>query len=151
MTQVFISYSSRDSAVARQLHAALKLAGACPFLAEVDLEPGVKWKGEILENLRQARWVFFLATPNSCGSQAVAHEIGASLVLKKQFIPLMWGVEAKALPSWVDETHAIDLRNSERISALIGKIGDAVKSDQFLTGVVVLALIGIGLWVLAKE
>lgn len=151
MPSVFISYSSKDSEVAQQLHLALSLAGASPFLAELNLTPGKKWKDEILENLRQSQWVFFLATPNSCNSQAVAHEIGASLVLKKQFIPLMLGVTPSDLPDWVDDVQAIDMKDTSRISQLVQQIGETVKSDKFWTGVCVAALIGFALWALSRK
>jgi hypothetical protein len=149
--QVFISYSAKDSAIARKLYTLLQIAGANPFLAELNLQPGVKWKAEILNVLRNTPWVFFLATSNSCPSQAVAHEIGASLVLNKKLIPLMWGVKAKDLPPWVDDTQAVDLADGQRVSQLLQQIGASIKSDTFVQGIVVAALIGLGLWVLSKE
>lgn len=151
MPNVFISYSTKDSDIALQLRSALSCAGITPFLAEVDLRPGVKWKDEILENLRQSEWVFFLATPNSCSSQSVSHEIGASLVLHKKFIPLMWNIEPNNLPPWVDDTQAVDLRDATKIAKLIQNIGDTIKSDKFWTGVIVAALIGFVIWVLTKK
>src|ERR1035441_8891244 len=107
MPQVFISYSVKDTAMAQKLYLALKMAGADPFLAEFDLHPGAVWKAEILNALRSAPWVFFLATPNSCPSQAVAHEIGASLALNKKLIPLMHGVQPKDLPRSEEHTSEI--------------------------------------------
>ncbi|MBI3874480.1 MAG: toll/interleukin-1 receptor domain-containing protein [Verrucomicrobia bacterium] len=151
MPDVFISYSSKDSEAARQLHTVLSMAGVTPFLAEVDLPPGVRWKEEILENLRQSQWVFFLATPHSCTSQPVSHEIGASLALRKKFIPIMWGVAPSELPDWVDDTQAVDLRDAPRIMRLIRGIGENVKSDEFVTGVLTVAFIGFVLWVLSKD
>lgn len=151
MPKVFISYSSKDSEVARQLYSFLQMAGAEPFLAEIDLPPGVKWKEEILDALRNSPWVFFLATPNSCPSQAVAHEIGASLVLKKKLIPLMWKVTPKQLPPWVDDTQAVDLRDSSKVVQLIKQIGETIQSDKFWTGVIVAGIIGFVFWVLAKK
>lgn len=151
MPKVFISYSARDGEVARQLYSFLQVAGAEPFLAEVDLNPGVKWKEEILNALRNSTWVFFLATPNSCLSQAVAHEVGASLVLNKKLIPLMWNVTPKQLPPWVDDTQAVDLRDSSRVVQLIKNIGESVHSDKFWTGVILAGIIAFGLWVLTKK
>jgi hypothetical protein len=149
--QVFISYSSKDSVMARKLHMALQIAGAKPFLAEVNIQPGTKWKPEILGALRSAPWVFFLATPNSCSSQAVAHEIGASLALNKKFIPLMWGVKPESLPSWVDDTQAVDLLDGEKVVALLEQIGEKIKSDNFVKGVVVAGLVCFALWVLTSD
>jgi TIR domain len=150
MPHVFISYSSKDSELARQLYEFLVCSGAKPFLAEIDLQGGDKWKEGILENLRQSEWVFFLATPNSCKSQAVAHEIGASLILHKKFIPLMWQVSPKELPEWVDDTHAVDLKDPSQIQKVVGSVARTIKSNEFWKGVIVTGLICFGLWVLAK-
>jgi len=137
--------------MARKLYMMLQIAGANPFLAELNLQPGVKWKAEILEVLRTTPWVFFLATANSCPSQAVAHEIGASLVLNKKLIPLMWGVTPKDLPPWVDDTQAVDLLDGQKVSQLLQQIGAKIKSDTFVQGIVVAGLICFGLWVLGQE
>ena len=151
MPQVFISYSAQDSTIARQLYMALKMAGADPFLAEFDLHPGAVWKTEILNALRVAPWVFFLATPNSCPSQAVAHEIGASLVLNKKLIPLMWKVQPKDLPPWVDDRQAINLADGAQVVQLIENIGKTIKSDEFVKGVIVAGLICLGLWAISRD
>jgi len=151
MPHVFISYSSKDREIARQLHSVLQYAGAEPFIAELDIEPGAHWKNTILKNIRQSQWVLFLATPNSCSSQAVAHEIGASLVLEKKLIPLMWGVTADQLPEWVNHTQAIDLEDCGRIARLVEGISEKVKADKFWTGVFTAALICFALWVLSKK
>lgn len=150
MPHVFISYSSKDSEIAKRLHYFLACAGAEPFLAEISVTPGAKWKEDILENLRQSTWVFFLATPNSCQSQPVAHELGASLALKKKIIPIMWNVTAESLPVWVDDTQAVDIRDAPRVAQLIRNIGNTIKSDKFWTGIVVGGLIALGIWGISK-
>ena len=151
MPYVFISYCSKDADLARQLHSALQCAGAEPFLAELDIEPGAYWKDRILKNIKESQWVFFLATPNSCASQAVAHEIGASLVLEKKLIPLMCRVTPDQLPEWVNHSQAVDLRDHRRIARLVEDIGERVKADRFLSGVLTAALICFALWILSKK
>ena len=133
------------------MYTVLQHAGAEPFIAELDIEPGAHWKNTILKNIRRSQWVLFLATPNSCASQGVAHEIGASLVLEKKLIPLMWGVTADQLPEWVNHTQAIDLGDYGRIGGMVEGIGNAVKADKFWTGVFTAALICFALWVLSKK
>ena len=151
MPHVFISYSSKDGAIADWLRTTLSLAGITPFLAEVDLPPGEKWKDSIMESIRQSEWVFFLATPSSCASQPVSHEIGASLVLRKKLIPIMWKVSPKDLPPWVDDTQAVDIQDTPRIMRLIKGIGESIKIDKFWAGVLIATFICLTLWVLAKE
>jgi len=151
MPGVFISYSAEDNELAKKLYTELAKSGAEPFLAELNLLPGGKWKDEIFARLKESQWVFFLATPNSCKSQAVAHEIGASLALEKKFIPLMWKVAPKDLPQWGNDRQAIDLEDRPRLSTLIGSVGAKVKSDKFWTGIVVAGLIAFALWLLSKK
>jgi hypothetical protein len=98
MPDVFISYSTKDETLARKLKFALDSLGVKTFLASMSLPAGGKWKEDILKNLRETKWVFFLATKHSCESKAVMHEIGGSLVLEKELIPLMWGISPEELP-----------------------------------------------------
>lgn len=151
MPHVFISYSAKDSAMAQKLWSDLKSVGTEPFLAELDLKPGAKWKDDILKRLKESQWVFFLATPNSCESQAVAHEIGASLVLEKRFIPIMWKVSPAQLPPWVDDRQAVDLQEPHRIRELVMGVGEKVKSEKFLAGAIFAILLLFAAWCLSKK
>ncbi len=151
MPPVFISYSSVDKGIAEKLYNALNKAGADPFLAEVDLRPGEKWKDDVLKNLKRADWVFFLATPNSCQSQPVMHEIGASLVLQKKFIPIMWNVTPNDLPEWVRDRQAIDLKNVTEMMHLIQSIGKNNKSDKFWGSVLFGVLVCFSIWILTED
>jgi hypothetical protein len=77
--EIFISYSAKDAAKARKLHSVLCIAGINTFLAEISLKPGAKWKNAILLNLRQSKWFLFLATRDSCQSDAVNTKLGLRL------------------------------------------------------------------------
>ena len=71
MSRIFISYSSRDEALARKIHASMSSAGLNPFLAGISIEPGSHWTDVIFEELEEAEWVFFLASEDSfSGSSA---------------------------------------------------------------------------------
>lgn len=142
MHNVFISYSSKDEEIAMQLHGALKMAGIDTFMAALSIAPGTNWTEAIFDNLTKANWVFFLATKNSCKSQAVQQELGASLASKKTIIPILVDIEAEELPGWVDRYQAIDIHKApEVLHSTIEKISDKIKVDKFWSGVIIGALI----------
>src|SRR5258708_2742263 len=134
MPDVFISYSSKDSDLARWLRDQLTAMQVNTFLAEVSVPSGHDWKAEILEQLRTADFVLFLATPNSCASDAVKHEIGGALVLQKTFVPIMADIKAHQLPAWIKDKQAVDIKDSAGIRKIFERIADTPSSKQFITG-----------------
>jgi hypothetical protein len=120
------------------------------FLAEVNIAGGKGWKPEILQNLRQSTFVLFLATPSSCASDAVKHEIGAALILKKTFIPIMAGIHANQLPEWVQDKQAVDIYDSARTRTVFESIAKTVVSKRFLAGLIVGVLAAGAIYLMAK-
>ena len=142
MPSAFISYSSLDEEMAENLHRVLEKAGIDTFMAAVSIEPGKNWSEVIFENLSKATWVFFLATKNSCESQTVQQELGASLATDKTIIPLLVDINPEKLPGWVDRYQAIDIRESpELLRTTIEKISEKIKVDEFWSGVIFAVII----------
>lgn len=146
MPDVFISYSSKDGKLAHQLAGYLEQHGLDVFLAELSLEPGEKWKDAIVAAFRDSKWVFFLATPASCASQPVMHELGGAIMMQKNLVTLMHGVNPGQLPEWVRDRQAIDLRERDRIASFIKSVAEVVKSDKFIAGLVAGGLLAFGAW-----
>jgi hypothetical protein len=151
MSNVFISYSARDSAIARSIHERCLQLGLTAFLAEVSLEPGDQWKDKILAELKEADWVIFLATPNSCASDAVKHEIGGALVLGKAFVAVRVGVEVAQLPDWIKDKHAVDGTDSEAIQAVVSGVAKKVRKDLLVAGMVIGAIVLGIMWLAGKS
>ena len=153
MPDVFISYSTKDETLARKLKLTLDSLGVKTFLASMSLKAGEKWKDEILRNLKETKWVFFLATNNSCDSTAVMHEIGGSLALDKELIPLMWGISPEELPDWAKDRQAIDLQdpNSPKARELIEYVAKKVKADRFIGTLILGALGALFLYAIMNE
>jgi hypothetical protein len=151
MPDIFISYSSKDSGLARQLADYLKQHELEVFLAEISLKPGEKWKDSIIAAFREAKWVFFLATPASCTSEPVMHELGGAIMMEKNLVTLMYGVQPKELPEWVQDRQAIDLRERDQIATFIQSVADVVKSDKFVAGLVAGGLLAFGAWLLLEK
>src|ERR1700737_1813382 len=60
---VFISHSSRDTWIARQIAREVEECGATPFLDEADVNVGAEFEEEILESLDKAHELIVLLTP----------------------------------------------------------------------------------------
>lgn len=138
---VFISYSTRDERLARQIHSQLAQVGAQPFLASLSLAPGARWTAEIFSALEESDMVFFIASRDACASPAVQQELGASLAQKKLIIPILTDISPDDLPGWTKEHQAIDLKSSpEALMRAFAEIGEHVRRDRFWTGIILGAL-----------
>lgn len=151
MTSAFISYSVKDEEISTKLHNALTTMGIPTFMAGISIEPGEEWTESIFSNLKEAEWVFFIASKSSCESKAVQQELGASLINDKIIIPILTDITPEELPGWINRYQAIDIHQApELLHKTIEKISEKIKTDKFWTGVIVGALI-IGLIVLMKD
>ena len=152
MAYVFISYSIQDEDLANLLYRSCNNFNIETFLASISLNPGNKWKEEILQNLKESKWFFFLATPNSIRSDAVKHEIGAALALNKNIIPILHNLDFPDLPTWISEFQGIKIINDdvEHLKILLANISDKINADKIVTGLLVGVLIGAGMYFLSK-
>jgi hypothetical protein len=151
MSDVFISYSSKDRELATWIHDRLLANNIRPFLAEISLCGGAHWKPSILLALRESPMVVFLATPNSCGSDAVKHEIGAALVLGKHLIPMLAGISPRELPLWVQDKQAVDIYDQARSDQTFSRICQFIMSKRFAKGALLAALLVAIVMCLSKQ
>lgn len=145
MSDVFISYSEKDVELAKWLYKSCENFNISAFLASISLHPGIKWKREILHNLKESKWFFFLATSNSIHSDAVKHEIGGALTLNKNIVPILYGIDFNELPEWIKEYQGIKVTNDNvsHISETLGKIAERLKEDKLKAGLLIGAFIGV--------
>lgn len=152
MSSAFISYSTKDEALAQKLYSLISMAGIETFLASISIDPGSNWTDVIFEKLEKADWVFFLATKSACESQAVQQEIGASLIQKKTIIPVLIDITPEQLPGWVGNHQAISLKDSpEVLHATIERIAEKIKVDKFWAGIIVGILLAALVFLIAKS
>lgn len=151
MPDVFVSYSAKDSQLAKQLEAFLRQNNLEVFLAELSIQPGARWKDSIIQAMNESRWIFFLATPESCKSTPVMHELGGALFLKKNLVSLLWQVTPRDLPDWVQDRHAIRLEEKQKIVTYVQRVAATVKSDKFIAGLVAGGLICFVAWLFLKK
>lgn len=148
MADVFISHSESDSQLAAWLYQSCENFNISAFLAPISLRAGSEWKQEILNKLRQAKWFFFLATANSIKSDAVKHEIGGALILNKNIIPILYGIDYKDLPEWINNYQGIRVSHNSaaELKSVLEKVSERIKTDKVITSVIVGILIGALFW-----
>lgn len=115
--QVFISHSSRDTWVARQIARYIEACGASAFLDEADVDYGDDFEERILAAARLSQELLVLLTPWSITRPYIWLEIGAVWGLGRRIIGVLHGL----LPS--------DLVTQEGTPALLKRI-DLVELNQ---------------------
>lgn len=152
MAEVFISYSEKDSYFADWLLKSCQNFNIDAFLASISLRAGDNWKQEILNNLRNSQWFFFLATENSIKSDAVKHEIGGALVLNKNIIPVLYGIEYADLPDWIKDYQGIkvDHSDAEELKEALERISEKIQADKMMTTLLAGVFIGALLFALKE-
>ena len=96
---VFISHSSTDTWVARQLARAIEEAGAVAFLDEAEIEVGADFENDILSVLERADELLALLTPWALKRAYVWAEMGAAWGRRIPIIGLLHGTAPAALQS----------------------------------------------------
>jgi len=152
VADVFISYATVDLPFAEAVAERCKAEGLSVFLAPVSISPGGDWTAEVHEALRTASWVLFLASRAAMESHYVQQEIGAAIVGRKRFIPVVWDMSPDALPGWAGNFQAVDLREQspEEIGQQLGAVAVQIRQTRdrgFLIGA---GLIGGFLWLLSR-
>lgn len=115
MKKVFISYSSQDSWVARQVADELKTHEIETFIAEKDIEAGESIDEPVKNALNDADAVIFLVTPASVKSSWLFIELGGATALRKRIIPVVYGVSFNELPDLFARYQSIELNDLDRL------------------------------------
>ena len=114
MTQVFISYSRKDTEFVERLAADLQTAGLEVWYDLSGLEGGTRWGSEIQAAIEQSQFFLVVLSPNSLESKWVQREFLYAEGLNLKIIPLQY--LPCTLPMWLLDLMVIDLqgRNYER-------------------------------------
>lgn len=131
MTDVFISYSTKDQAIADVVKQRLKARDLDVFLASESIRLGEKWTEQIHEALEEARWVFVLVTKNSNSSPVVQQEVGGALYGKKKLVPIIAGVSSDKVPRWLADYQGVVITDAspEHVADEIDKLAKHVSAD----------------------
>lgn len=85
---VFISHSSRDAAVAREVCVALETVGLRCWMAPRDIAPGRTWSKAIVEGLDSSRVIVLILSRHADASEEVLREVERASRTGKQVVTL---------------------------------------------------------------
>lgn len=123
---VFISHSSKDRWIARQMAAIIerraKRYGVRTFLDEKDLEAGASIPEEIRRHLEGCEEFLVLLTSLSISRQWVLLELGAAWGLRKRIAAITDKVADDDLPDIIRQTKVCELNDFDRfVSELVDR------------------------------
>jgi hypothetical protein len=96
---IFISHSSKDNWIAKQIAREVSLCGATPFLDEADVEVGEDFEENILAFLEQAHELLVILTPWALERPYVWAEIGAAWGRRIPIVAILHGITPAELQS----------------------------------------------------
>jgi predicted ATPase len=140
---VFISYSSKDTAIADAACAALEKNGVSCWIAPRNILPGEEWSEAIIDALNECRVLVLIFSSNANASPQVLREVERAVSKRIPILPFR--VEAVALsktmeyfisvPHWLDalapplEPHLATLTETVRRLLARGALPDAAASS----------------------
>lgn len=99
MADVFISYSRKDIAFARILHAALMERKLDTWIDWQDIPPTVDWLAEVYSAIEAADAFVFIVSATSVSSEICSLELAHALKNHKRLVPIILpGVDPKTVP-----------------------------------------------------
>ena len=153
MTDVFISYSTKDEDLARFVVQHLEAHGLTVFLASISLSPGERWTPQIIQQLQVSEWVILLASKSALSSPYVQMEIGGAIFGNKKLVPIMWDVSPNELPSWISEFQGLILTGAtlENINLQVAQLAAGIRQNKTKGQLVAGAVFAGLLWVFGRN
>ena len=99
MTNTFISYSSKDSALAMDLAHRFQKIGFTALTEKAAQKRSTPFIDRRLKSLRGSDEVVVLLTENAINDPQIGFEFGAALSLRKKVTPIVVGIDADKMPS----------------------------------------------------
>src|SRR3954454_8899989 len=96
---VFVSHSSQDTWVARQIAREIETSGARPFLDEAEVDAGADFEEDIRDFLAQAHELVVLLTPWALDRPYVWAELGAAWARGILIVALLLGLTPAEIQS----------------------------------------------------
>ena len=124
---VFISHSSADTWIAKQIAAHVTDSGASPFLDEVEIAIGGNFENEILAFLHKADELLVLLTPWALDCPYVWAELGAAWGKGMPIVGVLHGISSSDLqarpgmPVFLKKTNLVDINLLEKYFAELSK------------------------------
>ena len=130
MADVFISYSRRDQAFVRRLHAALETAGRAAWVDWEGIPPSAKWMDEVRSAIDAADAFVFVVSPDSAGSPVCRAEADHAASVGKRIVPLVWrDTPERDLPEPISAHNWLTLREGDDFAAGVTALLAALDTD----------------------
>ena len=117
---IFISHSSKDTWIAKQIAREIIACGASAFLDEADVEVGDDFEERILEFLEKANELLVLLTPWALDRPYVWAELGAAWARRIPIVGVLQGLSAaelqsrESIPIFLKKRDLIDINDIDR-------------------------------------
>lgn len=112
-TRVFVSHSSLDTWVARQIARNIEACGATAFLDEADIEHGDDFEERIIAAANSSSELLVLLTPWATTRPYIWLEMGLFWGSRKRIVAVLHGITAKGLSS--DERIPVLLKRTDLV------------------------------------
>ncbi|HYT49267.1 MAG TPA: toll/interleukin-1 receptor domain-containing protein [Pyrinomonadaceae bacterium] len=133
--KVFISYSSKDEALASKLAASLEDAGLDAWYDKREILPGDNWAEKIAQGLKESNAMVVLLTPQALENDAVQNNISYALgekAFKNRLIPVIIGDEkdfpADRIPWIFKRLQTITVSKGDQEAEQFKKVAEAIKA-----------------------
>ncbi len=125
MSDIFISYSSKDREKAEQLTELLASAGLSVWIDQSGIDAATSWSEEIVNALDECKAFVVMLSPSSIESKNVVREVSLAFEKNKKILPL--DLEPVSLPASL-QYHLAGLQrtpmtNIDAIIRALGKLG----------------------------
>ncbi len=134
MTDLFISYSRRDQAFVRELHAALEKSGKDLWVDWENIPLTAEWLQEIYDGIEAADAFAYVITPDSVRSEVCSLELAHAIGHNKRLVPilrrdLVEDMDKKALDPKISSHNWIYFRESDEFDKAFHSLTDALDTD----------------------
>ncbi len=130
MTGLFISYSRKDSAVARKIIQDFKTINLDVWVDWEDIPPAVDWLDQVLQGIERADAFVFLVSPDSAASEVCKVEVEHARKNHKRIIPvLVRDVDPKNVVPTIRDLNWIYLREQDDFTTGLEKVKIAITLD----------------------
>lgn len=128
-TNVFISYSRRDSEAADRLHERLSAEGLNPYLDKHDIAAGEDWKARLGGLIEAADTMVFLISPDSIASPVCDWEVNHAELKGKRILPVVAREPGEGVPERLQRLNYVFMRNAAEELAALPRLAEALAVD----------------------
>src|SRR5512138_3026978 len=130
MAKLFVSYSRKDSVVARRLIESFRSIQQEVWVDWESIPPAVDWLEQIFRGIEEADAFIFMVSPDSIASEVCKVEIGRAVQNNKRIIPIVLrDVNPNDAPENIRKLNWTFIRENDNFEEGLAKVRTAVELD----------------------